>query len=60
MALVKVRPALQASERDPSQVAENQTSVGNVVAVDEDIPADVLNWSLSGAGADDWPEVFCW
>ena len=34
-------------------VAENQALVGNLVATDEDIPANSLTWSISGAGADD-------
>ncbi len=32
--------------------AENQTSIGTVLATDADVPADTLNWSLTGGGAD--------
>ncbi len=32
--------------------AENQTSVGTVLATDADVPADTLGWSLTGGGAD--------
>ncbi len=32
--------------------AENQTSIGTVLATDADLPADTLNWSLTGGGAD--------
>ncbi len=32
--------------------AENQTGIGSVLATDADVPADTLNWSLTGGGAD--------
>ena len=32
---------------------ENQTTVGTVSGSDQDVPANTLTWSISGAGADD-------